>query len=49
MGQKITITLDIDGEYADPGDSTGVTEDVFVKLNDALREFGDVIEIRAGS
>jgi hypothetical protein len=43
---KITITMNIDDEYADPGHKTGVTEAGHDAITDALAEFGDDIDVR---
>ena len=45
---KITITMDIDDDYADPGHKMGVTTEGYDAICDALTEFGGDIEIHAG-
>lgn len=44
---KIFISMEVDDDYADPNDSTGVTEEGFNEILDALMHLGDDIKIRA--
>jgi len=45
---KISITMDLDDELADPGHSMGITEEAHERLQEALGEFGtDIIVNRA--
>lgn len=43
---KIQITLEVYDEAADPDDETGVTNETFEQLFDALSHFGENIDIR---
>lgn len=43
---KITITLDLDPAYADPGHPMGITEEGYDQLNDALSALGTDIEVQ---
>ena len=47
MAQKITITMVLDPEYADPDHPMGITEAGHDRLMDVLCEFGSDIEVRA--
>lgn len=42
---KIKITLELDEDHADPQDSTGLSEQSYEALVDALNSFGEDIEI----
>lgn len=44
---KITITMDISDELADPGHSMGVTEEAYNELMDALGQFGQDIDVKS--
>jgi hypothetical protein len=41
----ITITMDLDDDYADPEHPMGVTEEGHIGLQDALAPFGSNIEV----
>jgi hypothetical protein len=43
---KITITMEIDGDYADPSHKMGVTEEGFDAILEALSELGTDIEVK---
>lgn len=45
---KIVITMDVDDGWADPEHSTGVTEEGFIAIRDALDHLGTDIDISAG-
>jgi hypothetical protein len=38
--------MDLDDDYADPGHSTGVTEEGYIKIDQALSELGTSIDVR---
>ncbi len=42
---RIMITMDIDGEYVDPGHPIGVTEAGYDALTAALSSLGDNIDV----
>jgi hypothetical protein len=42
---KIVITLDLFDECADPGDATGVTEEVHTEISTFLGSYGDDVAI----
>lgn len=42
---RVTITFEVDAEAADPSDSTGLTEEAFMAISEALSGYGDDIEI----
>jgi hypothetical protein len=42
---KIIITMELDDDYADPGHSTGVTEEGYIKINEALSELGTDVDV----
>ncbi len=43
---KVQITLEVYDDAADPDDETGVTNEVFEEIFDALSRFGENIDIR---
>lgn len=43
---RIIITMDLEGEYADPDHSTGITEAGYEQLSGLLVEFGTDIDIK---
>jgi hypothetical protein len=45
---KITITMDVDDEYADPGHEMGVTEEGYVLIVNRLSSVGDDIDVKRG-
>lgn len=45
---RITITIDIDDEYADPAHDMGVTNDAYDMLLAMLAPYGDDITFKAG-
>lgn len=44
---KITITMDLDDEYADPDHKMGVTEEGYEGISEALSGFGTNIDVSA--
>ncbi len=44
---RIIITMDVDGEFADPDHSAGVTEAGYIAIEGALSEFGTDIVVKA--
>lgn len=42
---KVRITMDIDPDYEDPQHPTGVTNEAYDALFDALNSFGDDIDV----
>lgn len=44
---KIRIEMEVNDESADPGDSTGLTEQAFEAMMDYLMHFGYDIDIEA--
>lgn len=40
---KITVEIEIDDEYADESDSTGLTEEGFELLHDAIGSVGVIV------
>lgn len=47
MSVKIQITMDVDGDYADPGHKMGVSEAGYDAITGALAEFGENIDVQA--
>ena len=46
MTTKITITMDLDPEWAEPDHPMGITEEGFLRLTDVLAKFGSDIDVR---
>jgi hypothetical protein len=44
---RIKITMDVDIDWADSGHSTGVTNEGYERIIDALNAFGEDIDISA--
>lgn len=42
---RIKITMDVDDEYADPNHRMGVTLPAFEGIHEALRQYGEDIDV----
>lgn len=45
---KVIIEIEVSPEQADPEDSTGVTEETYIELHDALSGIAESIDIQKG-
>lgn len=45
---KVIITMEVDDECADPGDSTGLTEEAHTEISTFLSGYASTFEIEKG-
>jgi hypothetical protein len=41
---QVTVTIEVDGDYADPDHITGLTEEGFEALSDAINAVGTIVK-----
>ena len=44
---RITVTIELYEEATDESDHTGLTEDAYMDLHDAIGSVGEIVDIRA--